>query len=60
MLTHYHRWLYENLRPYTDFQETEFQIKSLKAVQGLSIGIVDRKGELKNEGKKSYIIFGGS
>ena len=53
MLTHYHRWVYENHKTESVealqewvVQETDFQIKALETVQGLP-----RKGEMKNEGK---------
>ena len=63
MLTHYHRWVYENHKTESVealqewvVQETDFQIKALETVQGLP-----RKGEMKNEGKKlSHTFFGRS
>jgi len=63
MLIHYHRWIYENhkiesvevLQEWV-LQETEFQIKALETVQGLS-----GKWESKIEGKKwSHTYFGKS
>ena len=62
MLTHYHRWIYENhkiesvevLQEWV-LQEIEF-IKALETVQGLP-----GKGESKIEGKKlSHTYFGKS